>query len=57
MYEKQIGAALTDASIFKDEKGLYLSLTYEHAEFEGTKKEGHNSKGKTPHPDEPYPSH
>lgn len=38
MYEKQIGAVLTDASIFKDERGLYLSLTYEHAEFEGTKK-------------------
>lgn len=39
MYDYMIKANLKDASIFKDEEGLYLSLTYENAEFHGTKRE------------------
>lgn len=50
MYENRINAQLKVASIFRDEDGLYLSLIYKDAQFEGEKRDVYIPKVRLPIP-------
>ena len=50
MFENRINAQLKDASIFRDEDGLYLSLIYKDAQFEGEKRDVYIPKVRLPIP-------
>lgn len=50
MYEKRIPAELTDVSVYKDEDGIFLSITYKNAEFDGERRDVYIPKVRLPIP-------
>ena len=50
MYEKRVPAELTDVSVYKDENGIFLSITYKNAEFDGERRDVYIPKVRLPIP-------